>query len=441
MSVPALPSAGPPSATGEVPGMRNIVVVGAGFGGLAAVRALPDDPELAITVVDRRNHHLFQALLYQVASAGLNPSEIASPVRAIFRNRKNVRVVLGEMTGLDRDRREVVLGSGQRLPYEYVVLALGGRTSFFGHDEWADHCLTLKSIEEALALRRRVLMAFETAENCADEAERRRLMTIAVVGGGPTGVELAGAFAELRSHVLRWDFRAIDPSQARIVLVEGGPRLLSVFPEDLSEAARQDLAALGVEVRLGERVLDIGPRGLRTQAGELEAHTVVWAGGVAGHELGASLGFPMSGNGRVVVQPDLRPSGEGRVFCLGDMASLDGADGRPLPAMAPVAMQQGGHAAENVLRLLKGLPTTPFVYRDAGIMATVGRTRGVALMDGRRYTGFRGWATWLWHHLLRIVDFQNRVLVTARWAWAYLGWKWGVRLVYGEEDSDRPSSA
>jgi NADH dehydrogenase len=392
---------------------------------------LPEGDEFAITLVDRRNHHLFQALLYQVASAGLNPSEIASPVRALFRHRENVDVLMGELTSVNRDAGIAVFDHGAfELPYDSLVLALGGQTSYFGNDHWREHCFGLKSIEEALAIRKRVLLAFEQAETCRDEDQRRRLMTIVVIGGGPTGVELSGAFAELRSHVLRWDFRRIDPMEARIVLLEGGPRVLGVFPPELSEAARRDLAALGVEVRVGERVEEIGPGVVRTDKGEIEAHTVVWAGGICGHPLAAALGFSVTPRGHIPVDETLRTC-DASIFCLGDMAEcLDRDSGKPLPAMAPVAIQQGAFCAQNLLRLAHGQTLEPFVYRDTGIMATVGRTRGVALLEGRTYTGTRGWLTWLWHHLLRIVDFQNRVLVTARWAWAYLGWKWGVRLVY-----------
>lgn len=418
---------------------RRVLVVGAGFAGLATVRGLPESGELAITLVDQRNHHLFQALLYQVASAGLNPSEIASPVRALFRDRRNVSVLMGELTGLDRQAKVAVFDHGAlRLPYDSLVLALGGRTSYFGNDHWQEHCFGLKSIEEALAIRKRVLLAFEQAEKTDDPDLRRRLMTLVVIGGGPTGVELSGAFAELRRHVLRWDFRRIDPGEARIVLLEGGPRVLGAFPAELSQAAQRDLAALGVEVRVGERVLEIEPGAVRTEREVLQAHTVVWAGGISGHPLAPRLGFPLNAKGQVVVDQTLRPP-DPDIFCLGDMAQcLDAASGEPLPAMAPVAMQQGAYCAQSLTRLSRGEPLEDFRYQDTGIMATVGRTRGVALLRGRAYTGTRGWLTWLYHHLLRIVDFQNRVLVTARWAWAYLGWKWGVRLVY-EAPPARPN--
>jgi NADH dehydrogenase len=426
---------------------HRVVVVGAGFAGLAVVKGIPEGEEFAVTIVDRRNHHLFQALLYQVASAGLNPSEIASPVRAIFRDRRNVSVLMGELETVDRQSRTVSFDSGtMTLPYDTLVLAVGGQTSYFGNDHWRAHCFGLKSIEEALAIRKRVLLAFEQAEKTSDEEARRHLMSIVVIGGGPTGVELSGAFAELRSKVLRWDFRAIEPQEARIVLLEGGPRVLGSFPEQLSEAAHRDLTALGVEVRLAERVLDIGPGKVTTDKGVLEAHTVIWAGGIGGHPVSAKLGFQLGTRGQVLVDERLSP-GDPAVFCVGDMAECkDPSTGTPLPAMAPVAMQQGAHCAQNVIRRARGLPAEPFAYRDVGIMATVGRTRGVALLDGKAYTGARGWLTWLYHHLMRIVDYENRVLVMARWVWAYVGWKWGVRLVYetmpdpGPDDEPGPRS-
>ena len=417
---------------------HKVVVVGAGFAGLAAVRAIPDTPDFQITLVDKRNHHLFQALLYQVATAGLNASEIASPVRAIFRHRKNVRVLMGELTGLDRENQEVSFDAGElSLSYDSLVLAVGGQTSYYGQDHWAENSFGLKSIEEALAIRKHVLLAFEKAEKTENSELRDLLTTVVVIGGGPTGVELSGAFAELRSHVLKWDFRSLDPTRARVVLLEGSPRVLGAFPEELSRAAVSDLERLGVEVRLEERVTDIQPDRVVTSKGVLEAHTVIWAGGIVGHPVATRLGFVVNRIGQVPVQPTLQVE-DSSIFCLGDMAEfIDDPTGQALPAMAPVAMQQGKHCGENVVRLAKGERLVPFQYHDPGIMATVGRTRGVASLDGRLYKGTQGWLMWLWHHLLRIVDFQNRVLVVARWAWAYLGWKWGVRLVYGASE---PSS-
>lgn len=407
-----------------------MVVVGAGFAGLAAVRAIPDLPEFQVTLVDRRNHHLFQALLYQVASAGLNPSEIASPVRSLFRHRKNVSVLMAEMSGLRVEERVAEFDGGAlTLPYDTLVLAVGGTTSYFGNDTWQEHSFGLKSLEEALAIRERVLLAFEEAEKVADKERQKLLMTIVVIGGGPTGVELSGAFAELKNQVLKWDFRRIDSSQARVVLLEAGPRLLSAFPESLSVAAQTDLRALGVELRLGERVMDIGPGFVQTDKARIDAQTIVWAGGVAGHPVAKALGFATNPKGQLKVDECLKVSAD--IYCLGDMAECTNPDdGVVLPAMAPVAMQQGEYCGRSLVATARGQRVEPFRYIDPGIMATVGRRRGVALLEGRQYTGTRGWLIWLYHHLMRIVDLQNRALVLARWSWAYLTWKWGVRLVY-----------
>ena len=409
----------------------RILVVGAGFGGLGAARWLAKQPGVQVTLVDKRNHHLFQALLYQVASAGLNPSEIASPVRGLFRKHSNVRVIMAELSGLDPARKIAYLDGGSlEIPYDAVILSLGGETNYFGHPEWAQFAPGLKSIEQALWLRGHVLEAFERAEKSIDEAERRKLMTMVVIGAGPTGVELSGAFAELRRHVLRWDFREIHPEQARVILVEGGPRVLAAFPPDLSQAAQRDLESLGVEVRVSQRVQEIGEGYLITDHGRIEAHTMVWAAGVSGHPLASVLGLPTVAGGRVPVQADLSVAGLDGVFCLGDMCFFPDEAGKPLPGMAPVAMQQGPVAAANALAYLQGRVAQPFVFVDPGIMATVGRTKGVAVLNGRHYSGGRGWLTWLWHHLLRIVDYQNRALVSLRWGWAYLSWKWGVRLIH-----------
>ena len=416
----------------------KVLVVGAGFGGLGAARYLASLPGVEVTLVDKKNHHLFQALLYQVASAGLTPSEIASPVRGLFRNSPSVQVLMAELSGLDATRKIARFDQDQlEIGYDALLLSLGGETNYFGHPHWAEHAPGLKSIEEALSLRSRVLTAFEQAEKCPDPNRRQQLMTIVVIGGGPTGVELSGAFAELRRHVLRWDFRSIRPEEARIVLVEGGPRILGAFPADLSQAAQRDLRSLGVELVLEQRVQDIGPGYIETDKQRLEAHTIVWAAGVSGHPLASRLGLPVVQGGRVAVQPDLSVPGFPGIFCLGDMAFFPDPQGKPLPGMAPVAMQQGPAAARNAVAYLSGQPTCPFVYQDAGIMATVGRSKGVAVLRGRHISGTMGWLTWLWHHLLRIVDFQNRALVSMRWGWAYLTWKWGVRLIHSGETSPK----
>jgi NADH dehydrogenase len=414
----------------KVPQAR-VVVVGAGFGGLMAARELSRCPNLQVTVLDRTNHHLFQPLLYQVASAALNTGEIASPIRALLRGRPNVRVIMGSMTGVDYDRREVIVDDDSlRLPYDYLVLAMGGRTSYFGHEaEWQDLACGLKTLADALEIRARVLLAFERAERETDPEVRKKLMTLVVVGGGPTGVELAGAFAELRLHVLRWDFRNIDPESARIVLLEAGGRLLGQFPARLGEYARERLARMGVEVRLNERVLEIGPGFVRTDKELIEAGNVLWAAGVAGHELASKLGHEVDRANRLLVRPDLRLPGRDEVYCIGDAARFE-EDGQPLPGLAPVAMQQGRHAARNIKRQLQGKPTLPFKYFDRGTMATIGRSAAIADIRGKiQLKGLPAWLAWLFIHLMFIVEFQNRVLILIRWAWAYFTWKWGVRLI------------
>jgi NADH dehydrogenase len=413
----------------------HVLIVGAGFGGLGAARALARQARVEVTLVDKKNHHLFQALLYQVAAAGLTPSDIASPVRSLFRKSPQVRVLMAELTGLDPVAKVARFDQGQlEVTYDALILSLGGETNYFGHPEWARHAPGLKSIEQALNLRSHVLEAFERAEKCTLAEQRRRLMTVVVIGGGPTGVELSGAFAELRRHVLRWDFRSIHPEEARIVLIEGGARVLGAFPADLSQAAERDLRSLGVELYLNQRVQDIGEGYVQTDQQRLEAHTIVWAAGVSGHPLAAQLGLPVVAGGRVAVQADLSVPGFPEIFCIGDMCFFPDAQGKPLPGMAPVAMQQGPHAARNALARLAGQATADFVYQDPGIMATVGRSKGVAVLGQRHISGTLGWLTWLWHHLLRIVDFQNRALVSLRWSWAYLTWKWGVRLIHQGPD-------
>ncbi len=411
----------------------HVVVIGAGFGGLAAVRALRKAWNVQVTLVDRTNHHLFQPLLYQVASAALNPAEIAAATRAILRRQKNVRVLMGEVTSVDYQARTVDLDGGQtRLSYDHLVLAMGGRTSYFGQDQWEQHAPGLKTLDDAIEIRTRLLTAFERAEKSQDPEERRRLMTFVVVGGGPTGVELAGAFAELRANVLRWDFRGIDPSSARIILLEASGTLLGPFPERLRLEAARRLEKLGVEVRLDEKVLSITPGLVQTSAGPIPTETCVWAAGVGGHELGEHLAPSRDRAGRLLVEADLRLPGQDRVWCLGDMAHFEHPHtfgGKALPGVAPVAVQQGGHAAHNILRILEGREALPFNYLDKGSMATIGRSAAVAFVGPVQMTGAVAWLAWLFVHLMYLVDFQLRVLVLVRWAWAYFTWKWGVRLI------------
>ncbi len=411
---------------------HRVVIVGGGFAGLGVAKNLRKAP-VEITLVDRSNHHLFQPLLYQVAMGGLNPAEIASPIRVLLRSQKNATCWMGEVTAIDTANKVLTLDNGeQTLPYDTLVLAAGGRTSYFGHDEWESVAPGLKTIEDALRIRQRVLLALERAERCQDEKERERLSTMVVIGGGPTGVEMAGGLSELTHHVLRWDFRAVKPSQARIVLLEGGPNLLGAMPEKFSKYTAKKLQSMGVEVRLSERVQTIERGRVVTDKGEILAENIIWAAGVGGNPLGQLLGTELDRGGRVVVEADMRVKGLDNVYCLGDMASYvhpHTFNGKPLPGVAPVAMQQGKQAAANILAQLKGKPTRPFSYFDKGTMATIGRSSAVAMSQGMEFTGLLAWFTWLFIHVIYIVDLQNQILVIMRWVWAYFTWKWNARLI------------
>ena len=417
----------------------RVVIVGAGFAGLSAARTLEARKDVEITILDKNNHHLFQPLLYQVATGGLNPSEIASPIRSLFRESERTTVMLGHMTGLDRVAQTVEVDSGRlTLPYDYLILAMGGRTSYFGNPQWEAHAPGLKSLDDARKIREKILMSFERAESETDPDLRRQLMTVAVIGGGPTGVEMAGAVAELRRHVLAREFKNIRPELARVLLVEAGPRLLPAFPERASETARHELQRLGVEVLLGEKVQDITEGCVKTQRRTILADNVVWAAGVQGHPLATRIGCTLDKSCRVPITPELHLQAQPHVYCLGDMAWLAGRDGKPLPGVAPVAIQQGRHAARNIARHIDGNPLAPFCYFDKGSMATIGRKSAVAVLPGGMIlSGWVAWLGWLAVHLAFIVDLQNRILVILRWGWAYLGWKWNVRLIT-DSDSGQP---
>lgn len=411
---------------------HHVVIVGGGFAGLAVARGLRKAP-VQITLVDRTNHHLFQPLLYQVAMGGLNPAEIASPIRGVLRSQKNATCWMGEVTAIDTEKQVVELDNGgQSLKYDTLVLAAGGCTSYFGNDHWEKVAPGLKTIGEALEIRHRVLTALEGAERTANPEQRERLMTMVVIGGGPTGVEMAGGLAELTRSVLRWDYRQIQPHQARVVLLEGGPRLLSVMPEPFSTYTAKRLKSMGVEVLLGERVLDLQPGKVVTDKQEIHAENIIWAAGVGGNPIARLLGAETDRAGRVVVDPDMRVKGSANIYCLGDMASYchpHTFGGKPLPGVAPVAMQQGKWAAKNILAQLKNKPTTAFEYFDKGTMATIGRTSAVAVSGPLKFTGLTAWFAWLFIHVAYLVDFQNQVLVMMRWVWAYFTWKWNARLI------------
>jgi NADH:ubiquinone reductase (H+-translocating) len=411
----------------------RVVIIGGGFGGLYAAKALRRAP-VEVVLLDRRNYHLFQPLLYQVATAALNAADIAEPIRRVLRRHKNTRVLLAEATSVDVDRRCVNLVDGT-ISYDYVIVATGATHSYFGHDEYARVAPGLKSIEDALEMRRRVLLGYEAAERTPDPAVRRACLTFVVVGGGPTGVELAGALAEIARHSLKDDFRAIDPSEAKVVLVEGLPRVLTAFPEELSAKARTQLERLGVDVRTKTMVTNVDAHGvtLRHDQGEkrLAARTVLWAAGVSASPLAKSLGAPLDKAGRVQVNRDLTIPGHPEVFVIGDLAILE-QDGKPVTGLAAVAAQEGPHAAKNVLRAIEGQPLEPFHYLDKGTLATIGRAAAVAHFGRVKLSGLVAWLMWLFVHIFLLIGFRNRFLVMFSWAWTYLTFDRGARLITGD---------
>jgi NADH dehydrogenase len=414
--------------------MTRAVILGGGFGGLAAARALAASP-VQVTVVDRNNYHLFQPLLYQVATAGLSAGDIASPIRWILRHQSNARVMLATALSVDAGRTRVELDTGE-LAYDYLIVATGVTHAYFGHDEWASFAPGLKTLGDALDIRKRLLLAFERAEEETDPARQRALLTFVIVGAGPTGVELAGALAEIARHTLAHEFRSIRPGCARIILVEAGPQVLPTFAAPLQAAASRSLARLGVEVRLGRAVEDMGADWVRIGGERVSAATVLWAAGVSGPPLGRTLGVPLDRAGRVVVEPDLSVPGHPNVYVIGDLAAMAAPDGTPLPGVAAVAVQQGRHAAVNVRRSLEGRPTEPFRYRNPGSLATIGRAAAVADFGRLRLTGWVAWVTWLFVHIMKLVGFRNRVLVFVQWAWAYFTFQRSARLISSDRNGD-----
>lgn len=436
------------------PRLPQIVVLGAGFGGLEFCRHFPAASGY-VTVVDRQNHHLFQPLLYQVATAGLSAVDIAQPIRAILRKKKNLEVLMAEVTGFDLVARRVLTDRGE-LPYDYLVVALGGITSYFGHDDWAQFAPGLKSLDDALAIRRRILLSFERAETERDPARRQELMTIIVVGGGPTGVELAGTIAELARTVLVRDFDRIDPSKARVILVEGSARVLATFPEDLSASAQRQLEKLGVEVRVGKHVKAIRADEIEMPDGEIVRGNVIWAAGVAASPLTRQLGVETDRAGRIKVLPDLSLPGHSEVFAVGDIVTLTDRNGRLVPGVSPAAMQMGKHVAKLVaaeLRQNRPRPATPeahasraaeraaFAYWDKGNMATIGRSKAVAEIRSLHFSGFLAWLFWLFVHLVFLVGLRNRVSVFFQWLYSYLTYKRGARIITGGSGGPPAGSA
>ena len=418
---------------------HRVLIVGAGFGGLNAAEALADTP-VRVTVIDRRNLHTFQPLLYQVATAGLSPGEIAAPIRSILRHQRNIEVLLAEVTGFDLERRLVLTATGneeQQVPYDFLIVAAGASHAYFGHDEWESLAPGLKTIEDALEIRRRILLAFELAERQAFAGESPGPLNFVVVGGGPTGVELAGTLAEICRHALAHDFRAIDPRRARIHLIEGGPRVLPSYPEDLSRRALEQLQRLGVEVLTSTMVTKVGPAAIYMGETQMEAAVVLWAAGVAASPLGGKLGVPVDRAGRVLVQPDLSLPGHPEVFVIGDLAALRDECGRWLPGVAQVAIQQGKFTAKLIraqTRMERPSGRNAFRYHDKGRLATIGRAAAVAEFGKLHISGFIAWLTWLFVHIFFLIGFRNRVLVFVQWAWSYFTYERGARLITGSTD-------
>jgi NADH dehydrogenase len=411
----------------------HVVIVGGGFGGLYCARALADAP-VRITLIDRRNHHLFQPLLYQVATAALNPADIAQPIRAILRKQSNVEVLLGEVSRVDAPGRRVHLLDGDSRAFDYLVLATGATHSYFGHDEWLPVAPGLKTLEDAIEIRKRILLAFEEAERSRDPVAQREWLTFVVVGGGPTGVELAGAISEVAFHALKRDFRHIDPRQARVILLEGTPKILGTYDAPLPDKAATQLRGLGVDVRLNRRVDHIDARGVSAGDERIAARNVFWGAGVAASPLARTLGVPLDRAGRVKVTPTLNAPGFERVFVIGDLAAVTGANGQLVPGVAPAAMQEGRYVAQAIVDLVHEKPifAHPFTYLDKGSLATIGRKKAVAQLPGRlRLWGLLAWLAWLFIHVLFLIGFRNRVLVLIEWAWAYLTFQRGSRLITG----------
>jgi len=408
----------------EIP---RVVIVGGGFGGLEAAKKLVCE-NVHLTVIDRTNYHLFQPLLYQVATAALSPADIAAPIRAVLQKCKNAEVMLAEVQSVDVNTR-VVHARDLNVQYDYLILATGARHSYFGHPEWERLAPGLKSLEDAVEIRRRILLAFEYAEKISDPAARAAAMTFVIIGGGPTGVEMAGAIAEIARHTLARDFRHIDPSSARVVLIEGESQVLATFPEDLRTSAMKQLQDLGVEIRTGVRATDLTEAGLRVGDEFIPCRVKIWAAGNTASFVGKSLGVPVDRVGRVIVQDDLTIPGHPEVQVIGDLANFTGKDGKSLPGVSPVAMQQGRHAARNIMNMIEGRKPQRFWYFDKGSMATIGRNKAVADLRLLHLSGLPAWVAWAFVHILFLVGFRNRVVVLVQWAWAYFTFNKGARLI------------
>ncbi|HMF92261.1 MAG TPA: NAD(P)/FAD-dependent oxidoreductase [Candidatus Angelobacter sp.] len=423
------------------PSGPRVVILGAGFAGINAAKALERGP-VRVTVVDRKNHHTFQPLLYQVALAVLSPAEIASPIRRVLRRAANMEVLLGEACGFDLNKRLVRI-DGLDLPYDYLIVAAGATHAYFGHPEWEEIGPGLKTIEDALEIRRRVLLSFETAEREAIAGRPSPTLNFVVIGAGPTGVELAGAIADISKRYMERDFRAIDPAKARIILLEGGPRVLPVYPEDLSASAERQLTEMGVEVRTNAMVTNVEPGMVTVGQEKIPAAVILWGAGVSASHLGKMLGAPTDRAGRVLVEPDLSVPGHPEVFVAGDLAAVKFDDTKMVPGVAPAAIQMGKFAARQIRRSVAGKPREKFVYWDKGSLATIGRSRAVADLGKLHFSGYFAWLAWLFIHLFFLIGFRNRLLVMAEWAWAYVTYNQGARLITDQREGpleDKPKA-
>jgi NADH:ubiquinone reductase (H+-translocating) len=411
-----------------MPRLPQVLIIGGGFAGLDAAKRLRK-VQCDVTVIDRHNHHVFQPLLYQVATAGLSPGDIASPIRWILRNQPRLRVLLATVEAIDSKTKEIRLDGGDILKYDYLIVAAGATHSYFGHDEWSTAAPGLKTLDDALAIRRRLLLAFEEAEREPNPVYQRRLLTFVLIGGGPTGVEMAGALGEIARQALRAEFDAVDPAIARIILIEAGPSILPSFPPDLRASAKRALLRLGIDVREGKAVTKVEEGAVWIGDERIEAHTILWAAGVAAAPVSRDLGPNLDRAGRVIVDADLAAPGHPGVFVAGDLASFSHQTGKPLPGVAQVAKQQGAHAAANVARAIAGEPTRPFRYADPGNMATIGRNNAIADFGFLRVSGYLGWLLWLFIHIAFLIGFRNRISVMLQWASAYFTYQRSVRLI------------
>jgi NADH dehydrogenase len=416
----------------------RVVILGGGFGGIAAAKALRR-AHVAVTVIDRTNHFTFQPLLYQVATAALAPSDITAPIRWVLRHHRNAEVLMAEAREIDTQKQVVRIDEGKEIPYDYLIVATGSRHAYFGHNEWEPYAPGLKAIEDASEIRRRFLLAFENAEKTDDEKEREELLTFVIVGGGPTGVELAGAFPYIARKALSPDFRRIDTSRTRVILVEAGPRILPTFPEGLAARARRDLEDLGVEVRVGSFVTGVDAAGVRVGEETIRARTAFWAAGNLASPLGKFLGVPLDRAGRIAVSPDLSVPGISNVFIVGDLATLT-QDGRLIPGVGPAAIQEGKAAAKNIVRDLRREPRKPFRYWNKGDLAVIGRSRAIADLGWIQFSGWFAWVFWLFVHIMYLVGFRNRVVVLTEWAYAYFTSQAGVRLITDVERYPRETA-